>query len=367
MLSASSKSSHLNDSVESVVQSINDLRMRWRVPGIAIGVSCRGEQEFYCSGFSDIERSLPFSPRTVIPIGSVTKPFVAHAISLMVQKGLLDWDVPITDYVKGLRFSDPEIQAKASLADFLSMRTGLDGYKEWQAGECGDGEELKDFIPRIPRTGVFRESYIYSGLSFAIAAMVLHEVSGRPWTEILETELFYANRMQDHAFSWKEALRTLSTAKGYICEESGCTELVLSPTEQELVRPDCTLCMSARDMLKWTGILLFNEAFKRMTTPHVLTYFPDIPLDFWPESYGLGWGCRNYRGHSMSYHRGSERGFRSLVAILPESEIAIAILSNGDKNLLIHLLLNQFLDALLNHSYIPWEPVFETYRKQIMG
>jgi len=350
-----------------VVQSINDFRMRWRVPGIAIGVSCRGEQEFYCSGFSDIERSLPFSPRTVIPIGSVTKPFIAHAVSLMVSKGLLEWEVPITDYIKGLRFADQEIQAKASLADFLSMRTGLDGYKEWQTFEGGDSDELKAFISRIPRTGVFRESYIYSGLSFAIAAMVLHEVSDRSWTEILEAELFRANDMQDHGFSWKEALETQSTSKGYICKESEWTELVLSPTEQHLVRPDCTLCMSTRDLLKWTGILRSNVAFKKMTTPHVLTHFPDIPLDFWPESYGLGWGCRTYRGHSMAYHRGSERGFRSLVAILPESEIAIAILSNCDRNLLIHLLLNQFLDALLNHSYIPWEPVFEAYSKQIMG
>ena len=247
------------------------------------------------------------------------------------------------------------------------MRTGLDGYNEWQAIECGDSEELKEFISRIPRTGVFRESYIYSGLSFATAAMVLHEVSGRPWTEILETELFRINDMQEYAFSWKEALKMQSTSKGYICEESGWTEFVLSPAEQQLVRPDCTLCMSARDMLKWTGILQSNEAFKRMTKPHVLTHFPDIPLDFWPESYGLGWGCRSYRGHSMAYHRGSERGFRSLVAIVPESEIAIAILSNGDRNLLIHLLLNQFLDALLNHSYIPWEPVFDAYNKQIMG
>jgi CubicO group peptidase (beta-lactamase class C family) len=102
-----------------------------------------------------------------------------------------------------------------------------------------------------------------------------------------------------------------------------------------------------------------------MITPHVLTHFPDVPLDFWPESYGLCWGRRNYRGHAMAYHRGSEKGFRAVVAVLPESELSIVIVSNGDKNLLIHLLLNHFLDALLGHSYIPWEPVFEAYQKQI--
>ena len=89
-----------------------------------------------------------------------------------------------------------------------------------------------------------------------------------------------------------------------------------------------------------------------------------MPLDFWPESYGLCWGLRNYRGHKMIYHRGSDWGFRSLVAMIPDAELKIAVVSNRHGNLLIHLLLNHFLDELLGHSYIPWEPLFEAYAKQ---
>ena len=50
--------------------------------------------------------------------------------------------------------------------------------------------------------------------------------------------------------------------------------------------------------------------------------------------------------------------------MIPEREITIAIQSNLNGNLLIHLVLNHLLDAFLGHSYIPWEPVFETYADQ---
>lgn len=66
----------------------------------------------------------------------------------------------------------------------------------------------------------------------------------------------------------------------------------------------------------------------------------------------------------MIYHRGSEWGFRTVVAMIPDSDIQIAIVSNRHKNLLIHLLMNHLLDVVLGHSFIPWEPLFETYAKQ---
>lgn len=363
----SSISHPLNEQVEKIALLIDDLRTRWRVPGIAVGISYCGEERFYCSGWADMEVKQPFTAQTVVPVGSVTKSFVAHAASILVQNGVLKWDVPVNEYIKGFRSTDREIQDSATLADFLSMRTGLDGYREWQAIDCNTAGKLKAFVSKIPRTGVFRKSYIYSGLSIAFAAMILEEVTDRSWTEILVTEVFRPNEMKDYAFSWSQALENLITANGYRATAIGWEETLLTPHEQELVRADGTLCLSAQELLKWTKTLLSHEGFSRMINPHVLTHFPDVPLDFWPESYGLGWGLRNYRGHPMAYHRGSEKGYRCLVAILPESEISIAILSNGDKNLLIHLLFNHFLDALLGHSYIPWEPIFEAYRKQTAG
>ncbi len=358
-------STNINAAVEKIISSIDEVREQWRVPGLAIAVSCRGEDHFYNSGLADVCAKKPFTAETVIPIASVTKPFVAHAVSVLVQKGVLTWDAPVTQYVKDLQFADTEIQEKASLADFLSMRTGLDGYQEWQGIDCNTSDQLKTFISKILPTGSFRESYIYSGLSIAFAAMVIQEVSGRSWTEILEDDVFRPNGIKDYAFSWKQAVEELITAKGYSAVESGWAEMPLTPHEQHLVRADGTLCLSARELLKWLKLLSSHPELQRMITPHVLTHFPDVPLDFWPESYGLCWGRRNYRGHAMAYHRGSEKGFRTVIAILPESDISIAILSNGDRNLLIHLLLNHFLDALLNHNYIPWEPIFEAYRKQI--
>jgi CubicO group peptidase (beta-lactamase class C family) len=104
---------------------IDTARKRWHVPGLAIGVRVGDEERYFCSGTSCVEVDSMVEEGTVFPIGSITKSFVAHAISLAVRAGILAWDVPVSTYVRDLEFRDPVIQRRATLADFLSMRTGL--------------------------------------------------------------------------------------------------------------------------------------------------------------------------------------------------------------------------------------------------
>jgi beta-lactamase class C len=50
-------------------------------------------------------------------------------------------------------------------------------------------------------------------------------------------------------------------------------------------------------------------------------------------SYALGWRVYDYSGHQLVFHGGAVQGYRGLVALLPESDLGIAILWNSESSL----------------------------------
>lgn len=361
------------------VEFVNELRERWQIPGVATGIRVGNTEQYLCSGFRCVETGEPIDEETILPVGSVTKSVVAHAVSRCVNSGLLDWNVPVARYVPDLKFADPAIQEKATLADFLSMRTGLaNPYSPEGAGPRGeagltgvreewrgDGEysRIKALAKGLSAAKPFRQSWAYSGFSVAVAAMVLEIVAGRTWTDLLK-ESFNELGMDGFAFCYEGAARKGNAAIGYQRTSAGCERQPWPVAEEGLIDPGGSLCLSVRGLLTWLGGELNDGSHSVLFEPLVTTRLPDVPLDFWPESYGLCWGIRNYRGHRMIYHRGSEWGFRCVVAMIPDAEVQIAIVSNRHRNLLIHLLLNHLLDEMLGHGFIPWEPLFEAYARQ---
>lgn len=345
------------------LEFIHPMRERWHVPGLAVGLSLREGQDYLCSGVRCLESGLAFDEDTLIPIGSVTKPFLAHAISPYVTEGLLAWDRPVRHYVSGLKFADASIENEATLADLLSMRTGLDGREECNPSMDRSHESIQSVAARLRPKENFRQTFVYSGFSIALAAMILESVAGRSWIDILTGD-FHRLGIKDFAFSYNQAFRSSRLASGYRWAAGAFEPQPWPEEERDLVDPATSLCLSTRGLLRWLDAAAKDPQISTLFHPHILTRFPDVPLDFWPESYGLCWGLRNYRGHRMIYHRGSDWGFRSVVAIIPDSGIKISIVSNRHGNLLIHLLLNHLLDEILGHSPVPWEPLFETYARQ---
>ena len=216
------------------LEFIDSLKERWNLPGLAIGLSSHGDQTYFSSGTRSLEFDSVFDEDTVIPLGSVTKPFLAHAVGLCVNEGLLALDVPVSQYVSDLIFCDATIHATATLADFLSMRTGLDGTAEWKESAERSHESIKSVAARLQPKSGFRQNFIYSGFSISVAAMVLESVSKRKWTDILEED-FKALGIQNYAFSYDQALRKGVAAHGYQRTMNAFTLYPWPEGEQSLV------------------------------------------------------------------------------------------------------------------------------------
>lgn len=99
---------------------------RWHVPGLTLSVLQNDTLRYAMAfGLADVEHSVPMTERTLMPVGSLTKSLLSSAVAVAVEKGQLDWDAPVKGYIPWFQMSDASVAEKASVRDFLCMRTGL--------------------------------------------------------------------------------------------------------------------------------------------------------------------------------------------------------------------------------------------------
>ena len=60
----------------------------WNAPGVAVGIVANDQLVFAQGyGYRDYEKKLPFTPKTLFPIGSNTKLFTSVAAGMLVEAG----------------------------------------------------------------------------------------------------------------------------------------------------------------------------------------------------------------------------------------------------------------------------------------
>src|SRR5260370_19539473 len=71
----------------------------WKVPGVAIAVLQDGKV-IYAKGYGyrDVDKKLPVTTGTPVPIGSITKSFTALTFAILKDEGKVDWDQPVRKY-----------------------------------------------------------------------------------------------------------------------------------------------------------------------------------------------------------------------------------------------------------------------------
>lgn len=103
---------------------------------------------------------------------------------------------------------------------------------------------------------------------------------------------------------------------------------------------------SAADMAKWlimqlddgrigrTQLLTKATLQETHASQNLHTDVNDIkafPLDDAPRSYAMGWHRARYRGHVHLAHTGGVIGFPAYMALLPDRDIGVVVLSNGSQ------------------------------------
>ncbi|MFT7289283.1 MAG: CubicO group peptidase (beta-lactamase class C family), partial [Halieaceae bacterium] len=109
---------HLDDYVPEQLKQLN-------LPGTAIALIENGQPVSYkCYGLADVASGRPIDTDTLFQIASISKSVAAWGVMLLVDRGLLDLDRPINDYLTRWKIPGGEYDANAVTPRLLLMHFG---------------------------------------------------------------------------------------------------------------------------------------------------------------------------------------------------------------------------------------------------
>jgi len=156
-------------------------------------------------GFIDIEKRTPVDPATsLFRPGSISKLFTWVAVMQQVERGKLDLDVDVNQYLKTFRIEDSWPGKPVTLRHILTHTAGFeDGALGYLIRDDPDrimplAESLAKYQPeRVNPPG---EHTAYSNWATALAGLIVANVSGVPFNDYVQQNIFDVLGMKSSSF-----------------------------------------------------------------------------------------------------------------------------------------------------------------------
>ena len=323
----------------------------FHVPGASVAIVRDGEVVLSRGyGVRDRRSGAAVTDSTVFPIGSMTKSFTSLLVGDLVEEGRLAWDEPVHDRLPEFRLKRDYPTLHATPVDLLSHRTGLPRHDAlWIAWEEADTIVTRsDFVSglrHLEPTAGFRTTWQYSNFGYAAAGLLVGRVTDSTWEEQLRRRLLEPLGMRRSNVSVDSTLALADHASGYRVVRPDSGEVRVEPMDHfriDAMAPAGAVNSSAAEMTRWLALHLEGGQVdgERIVPAAAVerTHRREMPLrggispveggEVSHTSYALGWQVQDYRGRRMLQHGGGIDGFTSLMAVLPEDDLGVVVLSN---------------------------------------
>ncbi len=316
------------------------LRKR-QVPGASVAVLRKGRiVASAAAGVVNLSTQVPTTTDSVFQIGSISKILTTTLIMQLVDQGKLDLDMPIVEYLPEFRVADLDISRQVTARHFLSHQSGIDGDLFVDAGRGDDSiAKLIMKATMVPSLFPLGQKHSYCNLGFAVLGRVAEVITGKTYDELLKQKIFDPLEMA-HAFSLPEDSLKFRCAIGHVpSRRKNVWHVTHTPyLSFGQKAAGSTPAMSAADLLKFAQMHLHNgrsvSGEKILTASSVkLMQRRQIKMQKHTSRaithWGLGWFLMNWNGTRVFGHDGATIGQFAFLRVVPEKNLAVAILTNG--------------------------------------
>ena len=345
----------------------------WNAPGVGVGIVAK-DKIVLAKGYGDrnYEEKLPFTSKTLFPIGSNTKLFTAIAAGILVEEGKLTWDEPIRDAVPSIRFHNNELNNTITLRDMLAHRTGItrhDGI--WYRRDSLTRQDIFDRLKFLKPEVSLRQTFFYNNLMYAAVGYIIELLSGKTWEEFVREHIFQPLEMHSTVYTIAEMIQQSDFGVPFT-EKRDSDEIYQIPyyEETEAVAPAGAIISNIEDISHWLIALMSDGKYgERQVLPAKIlnaTLEPAIALanllgetQGWWELlnpfYGMGRETAAYRGHLLTYHGGGIDGFISQISFLPQKKLGVIVFVIGEHCApLADIITYNTYEQLIGLELTPW-------------
>ena len=213
------------EQLDSLSEIMNQAVTDKQVAGASFIVAHQGEVVFREGvGYADIESKRPFTADELLPIASVSKPFMASVVMALVDQGKLNLDDPVEKYLPA--FKGKRVQGSKSPAKPMTIRQ-LISHTAGFWGNKGISSEKMDLIRNFERplgatidlVAKYDLAYepgtkwVYSGVGYCVLGRVVEVALGESLEMISQEALFRPMGLSNTTFlPSREMRKTVPTA-----------------------------------------------------------------------------------------------------------------------------------------------------------
>ena len=336
------------------------------VPSLAVGVAQHGrvlwEEAFglaVIGGSSEATvnpgAAVHATPDTLYSLASVSKPFTATALMVLVERRQVVLDAPINDYLH----PSAQVTSRAGPASQATVRRVVNHsaglplhYNFWYDGEIREGllpsrdDTIRRYAATINRAG---EQWQYSNLGYGLLDRVISRAGG------MQTSPSNASGAVDDS-AWgrcleRDVLRPLGLARTAV----GPLGPALAPLAAQRYQTDvgrfvqlegydcdhpgaASVWSSVHDVLHFgmfhctdaVGGPLSAAARQEMQRSTALSGEAAHAPGISPPGYGIGWMVTpTTSGHTLIHHGGGMMGVSTMLMMVPAEGLVVAVLCNG--------------------------------------
>ncbi len=336
------------------------------VPGMSVAV-IQGDRTVLAKGYGRTggRSGERIDADTVFRVASLSKGFAGTLTGVLVERGELRWDMPLSQQLPTFQLADAIGSANLTVRDVLAHRMGLK-YHTFDRDLEGDTPYplLAAKLDKAPLQCTPGECFGYQNVAFSLIGDVVFAVTGDFYTRQVEQRLFAPLGMENATFGREGLESSARWARPHVRSSRGW--IAVRPKENYYrVPPAAGVNASINDMAIWASAQLghrpdvLSEALlvdlhaPLVRTPDQLSGSPWRRERVRDAHYATGWRFFDYSGEPLVYHAGAVQGYRAMIGILPQRDVAIVVLWNNESALPSGLM-PTFLDRVLELAPQSW-------------
>ncbi|MDX2070594.1 MAG: Nramp family divalent metal transporter [Haliscomenobacter sp.] len=295
---------------------IESYQKRYHIPGVSLALIKNGKVAYAQTyGVRNTATQAPVDENTLFEAASITKPVFAFAVLRLVEKGIIDLDKPLYQYLPNKDIEYDERYKLMTARHVLCHRTGFPNWRN----QNKDGKLDLKFTPG--------SEYSYSGEGFEYLKRVVEKITGKGVEQVLREEVIQPLGLYHTYFSKNDTLVKLA-ATGHFKKRISTDEI---PTQPGMAY---SMYTEARAFSRFMLALLEQKGLKPETYTEMLSVQSSFPWEekekpkykshlglslFVHESpYGLAFG-----------HQGSNGDFNCNFEVYKEAKMGYVVFTNA--------------------------------------
>jgi CubicO group peptidase (beta-lactamase class C family) len=291
-----------------------------RVPGLQIALIREGEIVWSKGyGVMNLESPAPVTSETIFEAASLTKPFFAYAVMMLVDEGLLDLDTPIIEYLPAEEIEKllgHPLDAEGFRLDWFETITARHVLSHSGGMPHGEGG------PTFPLFFEPGTEYKYSASGYFYLQKAVEHLKGTTLDTIMKKYVIDPLGMKNSSMVWRDAYEE-TMANGH--DAYGAPQDFRKRTEANAA---ASLYTTAYDYALFVAAVMRGEGLKDKTFKEMLTPMIDVDKDM-GLTWSLGFSLQKDANGTAFWQWGDYGIFRNYIIAYPEQKTAVVYLANS--------------------------------------